>query len=344
MTEAATALRVPNSIPRRILTSLQRVGRLACIAAAVAASLLAFPAWTVAMVGIWLAWYSARMLKGGKTWFPLAACVAIVAVKQVVWLPTLALLMCGMLLAVLVDRRWQWKTANHQRRARLALVAALWAAWAGFAWDWRRSAEANHSVAPLDQRPIVCIGDSLTSYPPRRGYPHVLGRMLKVPVVNLGQPGVTTAEALAQLPALVAARPQAVVIELGGHDYLKDSSWLPTSSRARVKRNLERLIGAAQDAGAEVILMEIPRGFVIDPYAGLERELARKYDLQLISDTAIRQLVLWSPYCPPGLWTGGPYLSDDGLHPNARGDEYLASTVAQTLARLYGPQILERAQ
>ena len=239
--------------------------------------------------------------------------------------------------------RWRRPTiANAPRRMNAALLAILWLAWAGAAWDWHRSAHANHSVPLVNARPVVCIGDSLTSYPPRRGYPKDLARLLNVPVVNLGQPGVTSGEALKQLPALLAARPQAVVIELGGHDYLKDASWLPTKSRAEVKRNLIRLIVAVRQCGAEVILMEIPRGFIVDPFAGLERELAREYDLELISDSAIRQLVLWSPDCPPGLWTGGPYLSDDGLHPNARGDAYLAAVVAETLARLYGPQILQR--
>ena len=40
---------------------------------------------------------------------------------------------------------------------------------------------------------------------------------------------------------------------------------------------LERIIAMLRDADAEVILMEIPcGGFMTDPYAGLERELARQ--------------------------------------------------------------------
>jgi hypothetical protein len=87
--------------------------------------------------------------------------------------------------------------------------------------------------------------------------------------------------------------------------------------------------------------MEIPRGFITDAYAGLDRELARKNDLELICDTAIRNLVLRSPAGPIGFWTGGPYLSDDGLHPNRHGDEYLADCVAAALVRLCGPGILK---
>ena len=102
---------------------------------------------------------------------------------------------------------------------------------------------------------------------------------------------------------------------------------------------MEQLFAAARSVNAEVVLIEVPRGFIVDPFAGLERELAREHDLELISDAAIRNLVLWSPSCPPGIWSGGPYLSDDGLHPNARGDEYLANVVLKSLMRLFGPTL-----
>jgi lysophospholipase L1-like esterase len=158
-------------------------------------------------------------------------------------------------------------------------------------------------------------------------------------VVNLGQPGVTSAEALRKLPELVAIKPQGVVIELGGHDFLKDPSLLKSASRASAKRNIERLIEAARGCNAEVVLIEVPRGFVIDPYAGLERQIAREQDATLIADTVIRRFVLSSPVAPPGMWLGGPYLSDDGLHPNGRGNVLLASAVFNSLKRLYGSAI-----
>jgi acyl-CoA thioesterase-1 len=87
--------------------------------------------------------------------------------------------------------------------------------------------------------------------------------------------------------------------------------------------------------------MEIPRGLITDPFWGLERGLARRYDLELVSDSAIRRLVLWSPYGPPGMWLDpGSRLSDDGLHANARGNRLLAEQAAQALARLLGPEVV----
>lgn len=344
MSEADVPASVPSGPLSRAIAATLGVARLVLAAAVLIASLLTFPAAIPLMIAFWLGWHCVHLARGRPRWLPLTTCLAVILVKRVALFPTLAFLLSVMLLAASAALlRRPTLSAAAWRKLRLGLVATLWLAWFGFAWDWRRSSQANHPVAAWDQRPVACLGDSLTSYPPRRGYPKVIQRLVTAPVVNLGQPGVTSAEALARLPELSKLRPQAVVIELGGHDYLKDASWLHADSRAEVKRNLERLITAARKLGAEVILVEIPRGFIVDPFAGLERELAREYDLELISDTAIRNLVLWSPACPPGLWTGGPYLSDDGLHPNAHGDEYLAAVVAQSLTRLYGPQTLRPA-
>ena len=81
-----------------------------------------------------------------------------------------------------------------------------------------------------------------------------------------------------------------------------------------------------------MLLCEVPRGFIFDPFFGLERELAREYDLDLVPDTMIRKLVLFSPYAPPGLWLPKNFrYSDDGLHPNAAGNRMLARQLARHL-------------
>jgi lysophospholipase L1-like esterase len=234
--------------------------------------------------------------------------------------------------------RWRgkppWLGTSRFLAAEAAVVTT---AWLVMTYDWHASASASHR-SPLDpQRPIVCLGDSLTSgIEPDPGYPEHLAQRLTVPVVNLGRAGISTKDGLKLLPNVAAATPQAVIIELGGHDFLKGHA------REDTKKNLRAIIAAARRCGAEPILMEVPRGFMIDPYAGLERELAREEDIELISDTTIRRLVLWSPYAPPGMWTGGPYLSDDGLHPNAAGNDALAATVAHTLQGIFGDAIVRQ--
>ena len=210
----------------------------------------------------------------------------------------------------------------------------MWGLWIWVAWTWHSDSHCSRPCILDNSRPVACIGDSLTSgVPPYGGYPADLTGLLSVPVVNLGQAGMTAEDALSSLPELLRARPQAVVVELGGHDFLRGRS------RAATRDVLERIIATLHDADANVILMEIPRGFLTDPYAGLERELARKYDLELISDSAIRQLVLFSPFAPPGMWIIGKHLSDDGLHPDSRGNAHMADRVARSLSRIYGQDI-----
>jgi acyl-CoA thioesterase I len=157
--------------------------------------------------------------------------------------------------------------------------------------------------------------------------------MLAVKVFDHGIGGTTAAQGLEALPRTLALRPQAVLIEFGGHDYLRDRG------RAATRDALDAMIRACREAGAEVILFEVPRGFLYDGFAGLERQLSREHDLELISDGAIRSLVLRSPWFPVRL---GEPLSDDGLHPNAAGNVHLARAAAAALERVYGPAALRR--
>ena len=114
------------------------------------------------------------------------------------------------------------------------------------------------------------------------------------------------------------------MVELGGHDFLKKRS------RAATKSSLVSIIRQLQNANAHVVLCEIPRGFIVDPFLGIEREIAREMDLDLIPDSMVRRLVLFSPFAPPGIWlTKENRYSDDGLHPNDHGNAMMARTVAK---------------
>ncbi|HVC92604.1 MAG TPA: GDSL-type esterase/lipase family protein [Pirellulales bacterium] len=318
----------------------KRIARLLASIALIVGSLLTFPAGVPTMIALWLAVHTALAWQGRAGWLPLAGCAVVIVVKRFDWPPGLWLLLAAMIVVGLLGRQVRHMSALPQRRLTWVMTSLLWLAWLEMAWEWHRDTHADHSVAPLDGRPVVCLGDSLTRNPPGGDYPAALAKLLTVPVVNLGRPGITSQKALALLPDLEKKRPQVVVIELGGNDFINDDSAIKTDSRAALKQNLERFILAARELRAEIVLFEVPRGFITDPYAGLERELAREYDLELVADTAVRNLVLYSPSGPIGVWTGGPYLSDDGLHPNARGDAYLAKRVAERLAGMYGRRIL----
>lgn len=301
---------------------------------AVVLSLLAFPSAVPWMVAAWLVWHTILVARHEPGWAPLAVCGAVVLVKRVPWPPVLIVLGVLMLAAGLVDLpRVRRRVLSGRKWLPLAGCGVLWVAWAAATVEWHAAAHTAQRSRLEPDRPVVCMGDSLTSGMKKgEAFPEYLSKLMSVPVVNLAEPGITTEMALARLPALAAANPQAVVIELGGNDYLSGES------RAATRANLERILAAAHGLGARVVLVEIPRGFVTDGYAGLERELARKHDLELVPDTAVRKLIHWSPYAPPGMWLGSHY-SDDGGHPNERGARMLAAYVAVALERIYGPAI-----
>lgn len=307
-----------------------RIARLLAIGTAVVASLLTFPNAVPWMIGAWLFWHTVAVWRGLPGWIPLVICAALVAAKGT-WPTTglfvLAIAMTG---STALGVLRQIHAIRPDRGLRSGSLIALWLAWGVMLVDWREGGQSSGRLVLDRNATIVCLGDSLTANDERVGsYPEILHETLKpVRVVNLGQPGITSGEALAKLPDLKTLRPAIVVVELGGHDFLRGQG------RANAKVNLERIVAAAREAGASVILVEIPRGFIIDPWFGLERQLARELDLTLVPDGVIRSFVLHSPFAPPGIWFGGPYLSDDGLHPNQNGNQAFAAAVARAIDSL----------
>lgn len=341
-------------------SALSRAGRMVALCAAVVAALLTFPGAIPWMIALWLLGHSVAVLVGRRGWLPLGLGAAVVLAKRTAWTPGLGVL--ALAAAGVVAARWlrgagafaragrpaqaetrdvsaereQESPPPHAGRWAWASLVLLWGAWGVMVLDWRAGARCGRSVALLADRPVVCLGNSMTSLgPPHGGYPEHLARLIALPVVNCGRPGLTTERALREaLPQALAFGPQVVVVELGGNDFIQGRS------RRSAKENLEAIITACRACGAEVILMEIPRGYMIDGYAGLERELARKHDVELIADTALRRLWLASPTLPPGKWSRGPFLTGpDGLHPNAQGNQLLARHVAAALERLFGPGV-----
>lgn len=320
--------RVPHNEFRRVGATLASV-------AAVIASLLAFPSAMPWMIGSWILGHTLLVARHRPGGVPLIAGLAILLVKRSYWPPSL----CVLVLVIVATAALRTLPAHVilpvRNRWRGAGTLLLWGVWLWFVCQWHSDAICSRPLVLDKNRPVACIGDSLTSgVPPFGGYPDDLAQRLTVPVVDRGQAGITAEQARSSLAELVRMQPQTAVVELGGHDFLRGRS------RAATRAALVTIITTLREADIEVVLMEIPRGFLTDPYAGLERELARQYDLELISDSAIRQLVLFSPYAPPGMWIKRAHLSDDGLHPNARGNAHLADRVARTLQRMYGPEIL----
>jgi acyl-CoA thioesterase I len=241
------------------------------------------------------------------------------------------------ILAITLFSAWQIRrrVPATSRRFTWLSTLVLWMAWGGMTVDWYAASHCRHPVLLRPDRPVVCFGDSMTSLGVFGGYPRNLQGLVSLPVVNLGIGGISAKQTVDEhLLELARLNPQVVVIELGGHDFLRGHT------RASTKANLKKIIDAVRQIDAEVVLMEIPRAFMSDPYWGLEREIARQEDVELMPDTAMRTIFLRSTAFPPGTWLGEPYLTDEtGIHANERGNQILAEHVANALERMYGPEI-----
>jgi len=194
----------------------------------------------------------------------------------------------------------------------LALIAALPAEAAG----------AKPSV-PLR---IVAFGDSLTSghrLPEKDAYPAVIQKRLKAAglpfaIVNHGVSGDTTTRALRRLDSALAEKPQIVIIELGVNDGLRG---VPVP---QIKANLEKIIAAAQEQNAEVLLcaMEaLPLNgwqYTIE-FHQMYEDLAMKYGVPLV------------PFLMNGVLGNPDLIGDDGVHPNAAGARFIADTIWEYL-------------
>ena len=295
-------------------------------------SFIVFPCHLHWMGFCWLTCSLTAFAKNKRMWPWLLGFILILTIKR----PGFTVEFFGLVAAFLTVAGVDWRAARKNQvpnSLRRFVVYALILALPTAAYGATRWFAANTTQALIaDGRPIACLGDSLTDF----GYPQELEKLIPVPVADFGVNGITTDDGIEMLPEILAADPQLVVLELGGHDYNAERK-----TRSATRENLTKLITTFHEHNIGVILVEIPRGFISDPYDGLERELAAKFDLQLIDDSLIRSFVFLSPIVPPGSWLEpSQRFSNDGLHPNQRGNEYFARVVSETLVKIYGKSIL----
>lgn len=305
---------------------LARIGLILLFILLICGSLMTFPGGLPWVILLWLAIGGIFVLRNLSPACLLIMLVALVAIKNPEWSVMLLALMiaCCATVALCFGRRG----TERQIRWPVVLLLVLWAV---FFVDFRLAATRSTQATTSDATAIACLGDSLTDC----GYPQELQKLIHNPVLDYGFDGITSADGLELVDEILAKNPRQLVLELGGHDFNQGRS------RQETLINLSLIIQQCRDNQVDVLLVEIPRGFVRDPFRGIERQLARQFDLELISDTLIRQFVLYSPVCPPGAWLPtDQHLSRDGLHPNDNGNQLFAQSVASKLAKLLGDEIL----
>lgn len=174
-----------------------------------------------------------------------------------------------------------------------------------------------------DQRPVlVCFGDSLTAglgTGPGQSYPDYLqadldALGLRYRVVNQGISGNTTKDGIARLDDVLSLRPAIAVVEFGGNDGLRG---LPITD---TEANLDRIVGALQQAGAKVALA----GITLPPDYG--EDYIRQFDAMYIKiakkhDVLMLPFLLQNVYGVPGM------MQRDHTHATAEGNKVVARNV-----------------
>jgi len=159
---------------------------------------------------------------------------------------------------------------------------------------------------------IVAFGDSLTfgtGAGKAESYPSVLSGMIGCRVVNEGVPGEDTTSGLARLRGVLENdHPDLVILCHGGNDMLDGEDQGITIA------NLNAMITKVENAGADVILIGVPKpGLLLKP-AAFYREIAAKQEIP-IEPEALAEIL------------SSPALKSDAVHPNAAGYRQLAESV-----------------
>jgi acyl-CoA thioesterase-1 len=207
-------------------------------------------------------------------------------------------------------------------RRRLALRAALALLASAVALP---ASQAQHKAAP-----VMIVGDSISAaygLAAGSGWVDLLASRLKEQrypqrVINASISGDTTAGGRARLPTLLAQhRPGVVVIELGGNDGLRGGDL--KAARA----NLEAMAGAAQQAGAKVLLV----GMRLPPNYG--PAYTREFEAMFSAVADARKVAL-VPYFFDGFGERNELFQPDRIHPTAAAQPLLLETVWPKLQAL----------
>lgn len=179
--------------------------------------------------------------------------------------------------------------------------------------------ERAETLRPLEPDAIIlAFGDSLTygtGAPTGASYPEVLAGLLDRTVITAGVPGEVSADGRERLPALLEEhRPALVVLLHGGNDLLR------RKDQGETAENLRAMVEMARAAGAEVVLIGVPRpGLFLsaaDFYEDLARELRLPYDRDILAELL-----------------GDASQKSDAVHLNAAGYRRLAEAVNALIAQ-----------
>jgi len=166
---------------------------------------------------------------------------------------------------------------------------------------------------------VLVLGDSISygtgAEHGTQDYPTLLARKTGWQVINAGIAGEVSSGGLSRLSDLLAQhRPQLVIIELGGNDFLRQMA------PARVEENLKSIVYLVQQADAAAILIAMPEVSLAGPLS----------DHPLYARAAEATGALLVPHAVSAVLSDGRLLADQ-VHPNAEGYRELADALTKQL-------------
>lgn len=168
---------------------------------------------------------------------------------------------------------------------------------------------------PARSGTVLLVGDSLSSahrIPAEAGWVALLRERVDhatttpPSIVNASRGGKTMADALQELPNLIATHhPRLVILELGANDAILGAN------RQTLQLDMTKLIDMAQASGAKVALL----GFEIP--AKLDKDHCADMLRQAYTQVAQEKRVALLPSLMAGISDKPALLLDDGVHPTA---------------------------
>ncbi|MEM9646654.1 MAG: hypothetical protein AAF989_16810, partial [Planctomycetota bacterium] len=186
---------MPDSIASQPARGIfRRILRTVAGCAAVSISLLCFPHWLPWMIAFWIGMHTFLVLNDAPGYWPLITCLVILLIRLVFPSPGLIALAIAMLVVAIRRMRNSGEAGRHV--PSWVAPAVLWVLAGYFLIEYRLSATRGEPIGFDADRPIVCIGDSLTEgMIPDRGYPGQLESIIRAPVVNHGASGISSGPA-----------------------------------------------------------------------------------------------------------------------------------------------------
>ena len=199
------------------------------------------------------------------------------------------------------------------------------------------SGTSSPGTDPVENKTIVCFGDSLTegygaskpgAVDKSKSYPAFLQEKVKAVVINSGKSGDTTSDGLARLEKDVLSKnPDIVIILLGANNFLN------RESASSTKNDLKTIIDKVKNENRKIYLVsfvgdstweEAYLKIIPDILAPSVKNIIDEYKniyLQLSSENKDIELI-------QNIWTGIDYTKmSDPIHPNADGYKIIADNI-----------------